>query len=724
MREEDDMRGSNARIMRTVSFALVLAGFAWSRPGYAGGRQTIPLDGTWQIAEGRLDAVPEKFEREAVVPGLVDMAKPPFVEPGPKVANGPTQKDPRRDAFWYRRRFKLSSAIPSVATIKVGKAMFGTRVILNGRLLGDHAPCFTPGFFAANGALKAGENELLIRVGADRDAVTTAVPSGFDYEKQRYIPGIFDSVELILSGTPNIVNVQVAPDLPSRAARVRVWLAGGGGGSVRAEVREAKSGKLAGKALIAAAAAEQTLDLTLPVANCRLWSPEDPFLYEVIVRSDGDEYVTRFGMREFRFDAATGRAMLNGKPYFMRGSNITLYRFFEDPDCGRLPWDEKWVRLLHRRVKDMHWNSLRYCIGFPPELWYRIADEEGILIQDEFPIWFGDADWPKALKTAQLVSEYGEWMRDRWNHPCVVIWDASNETKSDQTGPAIQQVRSLDLSGRPWDNSYMPPAHPGDVLEEHPYHFFDPNCKLTVLASASPDMGKKAEGHGVIINEYGWLWLNRDGTPTTLTQQLYKNLLGTNSTVEARRELYARYTAAETEFWRGHRKAAGILHFTALGYSRPDGQTSDHWLDVKKLKWEPEFARYVQDAFAPVGLMIDAWSEDYPSGKEQKFPVVVVNDRDQPWRGNVRFRILRGGKPVLEKMLPAEVAGFGTARLAFDAVIPGKAGEYQAEVLLPSTPDGPVRSLRDFSVTSPPQLVRSNEEAGGAPLADGKGRKN
>ena len=101
-------------------------------------------------------------------------------------------------------------------------------------------------------------------------------------------------------------------------------------------------------------------------------------------------------MREFKFDPATGRAMLNGKPYFMRGSNITLYRFFEDGECGKLPWDEKWVRLLHQRVKDMHWNCLRYCIGFPPEAWYDIADEAGILIDDEFPIWFG-GDVPQGI---------------------------------------------------------------------------------------------------------------------------------------------------------------------------------------------------------------------------------------------------------------------------------------------------------------------------------------
>jgi hypothetical protein len=81
------------------------------------------------------------------------------------------------------------------------------------------------------------------------------------------------------------------------------------------------------------------------------------------------------------------------------------------------------------------------------------------------------------------VKEYAEWMRERWNHPSVVIWDASNETTSDQTSPAIQQVRQLDLSGRPWDNSYMPQQESGDVFETHPYHFYNPDFKLAGLAT-------------------------------------------------------------------------------------------------------------------------------------------------------------------------------------------------------------------------------------------------
>ena len=619
------------------------------------GRKTISLDGVWQIAEGSMVQAPKVFDRQAPVPGLVDMAKPAFVDPGPPVADRKQvrQKDPRRDAFWYRRTFSVDGPIPAVATLKVAKAMFGTRAILNGNLLGDHRPCFTPGYFDARDALRAGENELLIRVGADRDAVTAAVPSGFDYEKERYIPGIFDSVELILSGTPHIVSVQTAPDIANQAVRVQIRLRNAGKETrprMQCVVREAKSGRLVGKAAAdappLAGGAEQTADIRVRIAPCRLWSPEDPFLYTLSVDSGADCVQTRFGMREFTTDPATGRAMLNGKPYFMRGSNITLYRFFEDPARGDLPWREEWVRLLHRRVKDMHWNCLRYCIGFPPEAWYRIADEEGILIQDEFPLWHGGpgwGTWPAELKREELAAEYKEWMRERWNHPCLAIWDASNETTSTETAPAIGQVRTMDLSHRPWDNSYTYPQEAGDFFESHPYHFQNPTFKLRDIAKASPVPQGNAipnDGkHPVIINEYGWLWLNRDGTPTTLTAELYKNLLGLHSTTAQRRQLYARYTAAESEFWRSHRKAAAVMHFTALGYSRKDGQTSDHWLDVEKLTWEPEFYAYVRDSFAPVGLMIDFWGDECRGGSSLKAPLAVINDVDVVWQGPLVLRL-------------------------------------------------------------------------------------
>ena len=235
--------------------------------------------------------------------------------------------------------------------VKRHKAMFGTRVILNGQVLGDHQPSFTPGYFNVRSALKVGANELLIRVGADRDAVGPDIPSGFDFEKERYIPGIFDSVELILSGTPHFKYVQAAPDIRAKAVRIEATLQNEAEPTqtvVTFMVREAKSARIVGTATAESLSLGQggkgIVDLRIPIAECHLWSPEDPFLYVLEADNGTDHYQTRFGMRELKFDPAAGRALLNGKTYFLRGSNFTVYRFFEDSECRDRPWNKDWVR--------------------------------------------------------------------------------------------------------------------------------------------------------------------------------------------------------------------------------------------------------------------------------------------------------------------------------------------------------------------------------------------
>ena len=318
--------------------------------------------------------------------------------------------------------------------------------------------------------------------------------------------------------------------------------------------------------------------------------------------------------------------------------------------------------------------------------------------------------WPAGLNADELAREYTEWMQERWNHPCVVIWDAQNETTTEETGKAIQRVRGLDLSNRPWDNGWAPAQAPGDCFESHPYLFQNPNFKLADVARVAGVPGgnviPNAGTNAIVINEYGWLWLNRDGTPTTLTKQVYENLLGPNSTVAERRHLYARYLAAKTEFWRCHRAGAGVLHFCGLGYSRPDGQTSDHWLDLEKLTYEPEFYRYVRDAFAPVGLMIDEWADELPPGQGRSVRVVVINDLYQDWKGAVRFRLLQGPKVLAEQTQPCEVLALGDARLTFHLPVPSAPGRYQLEAALVKRGEKPVRSLRDFQV-----LTREQKEA-------------
>ena len=72
------------------------------------------------------------------------------------------------------------------------------------------------------------------------------------------------------------------------------------------------------------------------------------------------------------------------------------------PKSGMLPWDEKWVRkLLVEIPKQMHWNSFRFCIGPVPDQWLEIADEAGLLIQNEYFVWTGNG-WHGARRPGAL----------------------------------------------------------------------------------------------------------------------------------------------------------------------------------------------------------------------------------------------------------------------------------------------------------------------------------
>lgn len=678
-------------------------------------REVISLNGTWQVASGDMDHIPKHFTHTVPVPGLITLAEPAFEAVAPRVADRRSirQSDSLRQAFWYRRTFTLTDTSPEIAMLKIAKAKYGTLVVLNGQVIGSHLPCFTPGYFEVKHFLKTGENELIIRVGASRDAVPDSIPDGLDFEKERYIPGIYDNVSLLLDGAPHIATMQAVPDIFHRELEVRVTLDSGRGLSrtdLTFKIRELKSNRIAGTlketVQLDSTGKENTVDVHIPVSNCHLWSPEDPFLYRLEVTTSGDQAETTFGMREFHFDPLTRHAVLNGKPYFLRGSNITLYRFFEDSVSRHLPWDTAWVRRLFRSFKRFHWNSLRFCIGLPPEQWYRIADEEGFLIQDEFPIWYGGIGWnawPKDLKSGELAREYTEWIQEDWNHPSVVIWDASNETvcnngKTDETGKAVWAVRNLDFSNRPWDNSYSPHRAPGDVYESHPYHFQNPHFELKDISKNEVPPGNQYPNNGnfpVIINEYGWLWLNRDGSPTTLTQEVYRNLLGEKSTASQRRHLQATYMAAETEYWRCRRDVAGVLIFTALGYSRADGQTSDFFLDPGKLIYDTSILKYLPDSFSPVGLMLDEWGDAIRSGEPHTFTIYGVNDLDKDWKGRIRLEILQGGKAIASQSAPFGMTPYGRNHLQIVCRTPATPGQYTLVASLEQDGHTIVKSIRE-----------------------------
>jgi beta-galactosidase len=188
----------------------------------------------------------------------------------------------------------------------------------------------------------------------------------------------------------------------------------------------------------------------LPLAAPRRWDTNDPALYTADIRilaSDGtllDNEKVRFGVREAKFDPATG-FWLNGRNFKLKG--VALHH-----DGGAVgaavPLDVWRHRLTALKAQGV--NAIRTAHNVPSPEFLDLTDEMGLLVMDEFfdqwnvsktpddyHLFF--SDWHKR-DTADMVR------RDR-NHPSIVIWSAGNEIHDTaypvQAKAALTSIKSV-----------------------------------------------------------------------------------------------------------------------------------------------------------------------------------------------------------------------------------------------------------------------------------------
>jgi len=680
-------------------------------------RKITSLNGEWQLEVNQsAEKVPSIFSSKIIVPGLVDMAVPKIEKPGTKSDSS--------NYYWYKKEFILDNSTET-ALLVIHKAKYGKQIWLNGSLVGEHWPSFTRSEFNIASFLnKKGEaNELIIRLGNYFNYPDTLV-NGHDFEKARFIPGIFDDVEIIQTGALYVSNTQISPDLKNKSIHISAEL--GFNSKISEKEIEFSVIEKNSRTLVNSKSAKfsgiknDKINITIPIDSVHEWSHLDPFLYELEINTGSDLYTTSFGMRSFRFDTTLRKAMLNEKPIALHGTNVALYRFFEDDLRSDLPWNKEWVRSLFQKFKELNWYTVRFHVGPAPDFWYDLADEMGILIQDEYAIWYskGMSTIRPNLKAKHLISEYNEWMRSRWNHPSIIIWDAQNETVTPETGIAINQVRNLDMSDRPWDNGWSKPASATDPIEAHPYLLYDyakKNVKIPKNGLIEHLFGTQRKPYndpGIhdpqangkdfenvrFINEYGWLWVNRNGTLTTLSDNVYNHLYG--DVIEKNYfYLYARTEAMLTEYWRKQNNNTGIMHFSALSYSRPEeprGQTSDNFIDVENQIFEPNFLKYVKPAFAPIGICLDYWKKTGSKKSETSYPIVMTNDTYENWTGVVALKILKEDKVYSEFSKIVNVEAMNQSSFNIDLPNPKKKGLYTVAVEFEYKGET-VFSIRDIS---------------------------
>ncbi len=640
-------------------------------------RTVVNLNGIWDFDQTTLSIHPSKFTRKIPVPGLVHLALPRieeyekfFKRAGSGLDGGWERQlylaDYTPRYSWYRKKILVGEnmkGLESVLTIR--KSQYNTQVFVNGIDLGSYMECYTPIDVVITRALKYGqENEIILKVG-DRMWLPSQAAGSLDKEKEHYIPGIWDDVFMSFTKKMRVNRLLVLPSLKQKMVTVKakIWnlnrfLKPADPKMDRVKymvnIYEKKSRKLVASAEDAATILRDQqgeISINIPIKDAHAWNTDDPFLYtaEMVLevgKEKSDEFEKNFGMRDFE---RRGKSFyLNGEKIFLRGSNITLQRFFEDPDCGNLAWDKEWVKkMLIDIPKELDWNSMRICVSVVPDFWYDLADEYGLLFQNEWLYWQMHG-W-----NDQVKKEYTDWVWNDGSHPSIAIWDGLNENTNVYIGSVlIPELKKLDPT-RIWDAGYMTASlmsndemdephtyqgRPKDV-RSGPYPLGDLKFRPEIIQELEESSSAQ------LVNEYGWVWLWRDGTASKLTTHIYDTYIGKGSTTEQRFKMQAYWLQCETEWLRSNRSIAGILAFCLL--TNNYGYTGDWFTgNIKDLN-QSETMYWFKHCFAPTNVFLNVTDERYSKGRPVhepgdyfSFNFTGVNDHTKAKKGKVTLKLL------------------------------------------------------------------------------------
>jgi len=685
-------------------------------------RTSILLDGIWECTVGLYTdtVVPEYFDKTIPVPGMWDLAD--F-----------SLGDDNGKALWYQKNIHLDSANfgGRKVVLRINKAYYGRTVYVNGNYVDKYWYNFTASEMDITRFLKAGDNKIQIKLGTFKSGsadVENPAHMGFDQEKTSYLPGIIDHVSLEIYKDPYVGNVQTDPDPIEGTLRVKTEILNGSSSPVSGKVVLSvyelgvyKDGKPAKEKLVnsvtynnsnVAAGGKLVLDKTIEIPDYnkkdKAWTPENPYLYRLEIETAGDVESYRFGMRSFEIDKTTGQSLLNGDVYYLRGTNVCINRFFEDSQRSDHPWDENWVRTLFNEYKYVNWEGARFCVGFPPEFWYDICDEIGFLVVDEYPYWYCNDKSPRdGCKVDDLTEEVTSWVYERNNHPCVIFWDIQNESNTSYdlplTAEVIQRVKGIDIQERVWENGWGPVQANYYPVEQHPYPFgFVENFSLSDIGTNKIYMPINNGTVANYINEYGWLWVDRDGNPTSLTAGKYA-LGNRGSNPEEYKMFYATGVAQLTERWRATRNYFGIFQFCGLSYSHPNGSgaTSDVLCpDLTLPEIRPEVKEKMRGAFAPVGIVINDWNTGGNAGSVRNVPVILINDLNTVVSKTVTVSLYRNHKDAELELIESKSKVISakalevTKAVEFPFEIPDEAGNYTVIASYEVEGEKPITSTR------------------------------
>jgi hypothetical protein len=438
----------------------------------------ISLSGDWDF---RLDEEP--IWRPIAVPGCWE-------------AIG-VRKD-RSGPAWYRTRF----AIPPEWSgrriwLRFDGVSYHCAISVNGRAVGEHSGLWDAFAVEITEAVALSESaELLLRVekpaGMERGPASAALPGAFPLRETLcgFLPyvwgqifgGIWQDVALVATGRAVFGDVHVRGAVDgcvvveaelSEPGEVALELRDPDGALICSTTAyaEATEKDINTEQLSAISAVDSMICFEVTIPDPRPWSPNQPALYEArLWLADGDARTIRFGLRSLDVDGTA--LLLNRRPIYPR---MALSWGWYPEALNSNPGPEQ-VRADLERLKLLGYNGVKLCLWFPPQYYFDLADELGMLLWVELPMWLPN---PTEFFRRQTPLEYERLVRMARNHPSVILYSLGCELNravgADILGPLFKIVKALAGDALVRDNSGSGEAY-GGLLNEHAeyydYHFY------------------------------------------------------------------------------------------------------------------------------------------------------------------------------------------------------------------------------------------------------------
>ncbi len=465
----------------------------------------LNLNGLWDLAITSKDAKSATFQTQILVPFPVESA-----------LSGVMRPVSENDRIWYRRTFEVPLKWRGKRwLLHFGAVDFEATVWVNGKEIGQHRGGYDAFSFDITDAVNpSGVNELIVTAWDPTDAGTQ--PRGKQVRQPKgiwYTPtsGIWQTVWLEPVNAGYITGLKITPDVDNSAVTVRpITTPMLGVSTVEVKIRD-------GRKVIYTASVTAGGQITMPVKNARLWSPEDPHLYRLTVSLKlgsraVDQVESYFGLRKISLgkdQKGFTRLLLNNKPYFQFGP---LDQGFWPDGLYTAPTDAA-LRYDIEMTRKLGFNLARKHVKIEPDRWYYWCDKLGLLVWQDMPsgdkyIGRDDPDITRTPESArQFEQELTALIQGRANHPCIVMWVPYNEGWGQwDTARIVELIKQLDPTRLVINTSGWSDRGVGDVNDMHKYPgpgSPEPEANRAAVLGEFGGLGLPVPGH-TWQNEKNW----------------------------------------------------------------------------------------------------------------------------------------------------------------------------------------------------------------------------